>query len=74
MHNTETIVKHWAGIINYNNMTAHPFWFDNWKQKAKEAKEAGNDLVVFKIPQGKAGLIQGGLIEEIELLIQSKCQ
>lgn len=44
-------------------------WFSNWFNRSETAKKNNALLVVFEIPENSAELI-----EEIELLIQAKCQ
>jgi hypothetical protein len=71
--NKEIKVKHWSGLLNFDNMQ-NPEWLDHWILKAKVSENENKDLVVFEIPKDGINSLNGEMIEQIELLIQSKCQ
>jgi hypothetical protein len=66
----KTIIKHWAGLLDFKNMCSNE-WLCHWILKAKKSAENNKSLIIFEIPN-KNGQLDGVLLEEIELFIQSK--
>jgi len=53
----QLLVKHWAGWITPENIET-PGWLEGWKERAQNAADAGNELLVFEVPKGMASEIE----------------
>jgi hypothetical protein len=65
----ELMTKYFNGWINLESMDVSN-WVDTWFGQAKKAESEGCELVVFKIPKNKNGVMSKDLISQIERMLQ----
>lgn len=64
--------KYLAGWLKANNMAA-PEWLPHWIKMSEDAAEKNMELVVFRIPLDKTGIMADeNTLNEIESFLQSK--
>jgi len=63
------LTKFFKGWIHSDSMNTEE-WFDVWYNVAKQAEEEKCELVIFKLPKNKNGVMSKDLITQIEKLLQ----
>jgi len=65
----ELLVKFFKGWIFSGSMNTEE-WFDVLYNSAKQAEEEKCELVIFKLPKNKNGVMSKDLITQIEKILQ----
>ena len=65
------LTKYFKGWIQSENMNTEE-WYDVTYNAAKKSKEEGCEIIMFRVPKNKNGVMSKDLINQIENMLQEK--